>query len=46
MTVAVMKKQQKTLKFGWEYLKTWVGIFQVGTFWEGIFRVEIFQGGV
>ena len=31
MTVTIMKKQ-KNLKLEWEYLKTWVGIFQVGIF--------------
>ena len=36
--VAIMKKKKKIEKLGWIYLKTWVGIFQVGVFW-----VEIFQ---
>ena len=35
--VAIMKKK-KIKKLGWIYLKTWMGIFQVGVFW-----VEIFQ---
>ena len=35
--------KQKIKKHGWEYLKTWVGIF-----WAGIFMAggEIHQGGV
>ena len=40
MTVTTMKKQ-KNSKLGWECLKTWAAIFQVG-----IFRVRIFQWGV
>ena len=43
-TVTMMKKKQKILKLGWEYLKTWVEIVQVGIFWVGIFRVGILQG--
>ena len=35
-------KEQKIKKLGWEYLKTWVGIFQVEIFCVGIFRVEVF----
>ena len=35
ITVTIMKKQ-KIKKLGWECLKTWVGIFQVG-----IFRVRV-----
>ena len=38
------EKKQKILKLGWEYLKTWVEIVQVGIFWVGIFRVGILQG--
>ena len=45
MTVTIMKKT-KNEKFGWEYFKTWVGIFQVGIFWVEIFRVGIFRVGV
>ena len=45
MTVTIMKKQ-KIEKLGLEYLKTWVGIFQVGIFWVGIFRVGIFRARV
>ena len=34
MTVTIMKKQ-KIKKLGWECLKTWVAIFQVGiSGWE------------
>ena len=32
--MAVMKK----IRPGWEYLKTWAGIFQVKIFWVGLFR--------
>ena len=32
--------KNKKKKRGWEHLKTWVGIFQVGNFWVGIFRRE------
>ena len=35
---------KKTKKRGWEYLKIWVGIFQVGIFWVGIFRGELTRG--
>ena len=44
MMVAIMKK--KTQLLTWEYLKTWVGIFQVGVFWVGIFQGGIYQEGV
>ena len=30
ITVTIVKKKNK--KPGWEYLKTWVGIFRVGVF--------------
>ena len=45
MMVAIMKKK-KTQLLTWEYLKIWVGIFQVGVFWVGIFQGGIYQGGV
>ena len=35
-------KKQKIEKRGWEYLKTWVGIFQVGIFRVGTFQVGVF----
>ena len=41
MTATIMK-EQKIKKLGWEYLKTWVGIFQEEIFCVGIFRVEVF----
>ena len=31
-----MKKKKKKIKCGWDYLKSWVEIFQVGIFWVGI----------
>ena len=37
---------EKKRELGWEYLKTWVGIFQVGIIWMGIFQEGIHQGGV
>ena len=36
--VAIMKRNKKLKKPGWEYLKTWVGKFQVGNFWVGIHK--------
>ena len=39
-------KNKKFQKLGWEYLKIWVGIFQVGIFWEGDFPGGIYQGVV
>ena len=39
ISVTIMKKKIK--RRGWEYLKTWVGIFRVGIFWVGIFRGEL-----
>ena len=40
-------EKTKNLKIWWEWLKTWVGIFQVGIFWVGIFRGGVdFPGGV
>ena len=54
ITVTIMKT--KIRKLGWEYLKTWEGIFQEGIFWVGIFQggihqwrvwlVEIFRMGI
>ena len=44
MMGAIIKK--KTQLLTWEYLKTWVGIFQVAVFWVGIFQGGIYQGGV
>ena len=49
--VAIMKRNKKLKKPGWEYLKTWVGKFQVGNFWVGIHKggvwlVRIFWMGV
>ena len=41
--VTIMKKNRK---LRWEYLKTWMGIFQGVVFWIGIFQAEIYQGGV
>ena len=38
ITVTLINKKIKICR--WEYLKTWVGIFQVGILW-----VEIFRGG-
>ena len=43
--LAIMKKKKKR-KLGWEYPKTWVGIFQVGVFWLRIFQRINYQGGV
>ena len=49
--VAIMKRNKKLKKPGGEYLKTWVGKFQVGNFWVGIHKggvwlVRIFWMGV
>ena len=41
-----INKQNKK-KACWEYLKTWVGIFQVRIFWGGNFpRKGIYQRGI
>ena len=40
MSVTIMKKQKIT-KFGWGYLKTWVGIFWVGIFRMGVFLLSL-----
>ena len=38
LTVTVINKTTK--KRGWEYLKTWVGVFRVEIFWVGILQGE------
>ena len=43
-TVTLINKRIK--ERCWEKLKTWLGIYQVGIFWVGIFREENPPGGV
>ena len=43
-TVTLINKKIK--KRGWEYLKTWVGVFPGRVSLVGIFRVGIFRVGV
>ena len=38
------KEKEKKRKPGWEYLKTWVGIFPAGNFWVRIFQGEFSRG--
>ena len=35
MTMEILMKKQKKWKCGWDYLKSWVGIFYVGIFYLG-----------